>query len=425
LQTLRPRTYKYEPGPDSKRFHACEARHVVCIAPARSGKTFTLRHHVLEDAWNNPTDWVYLVCGPIYQQVKQTWMRPLIEMAKRLGIYKHHVYSPDNMLILKNGKVILFRSLNVPDTGIRSLDVYRLVIDEWTLCDKYACAVAEARLVLPESRSWKIATPKGTTNWVYHEHFGPDAKEHPNTDYIEFSILNNPVMTEEEVERMASEMDPLFYQQEVLAKWVNLTEHKIYHSFDYAQNVSEITERDGQQWYIGLDYNIDINAWVGCQYDPQLRVISVLYEGFGDRTTADAGRRILQQFGSTVFIADDASGRSRQQGDGKTQRELLNQVGLYSIAGNISNPRIERRHSVVNAHLLNGIGVTHLFIHPRCKRLIHELDNLTRKPNSMDVDTQGGKVGHITDALGYVVFNLSGGTAGWGPASQHTAQRIV
>jgi hypothetical protein len=351
--------------------------------------------------------------------LKEKWMHPLKDLASDLGIYKSHEFSGDKRLVLANGKKILFRSLEVPDKGVRSLDIYRLVIDEWTYCDKYACEVAEARLVLAESRSWKIATPNGTTSWVYNDHFGPDAKKHPNTEYLQFTTDNNPSLPKDFKEVKMGEMDILMYRQEVLAEWVNLCDTKIYYSFDMQRNVRPCQpprDADGrivEMVHVGLDYNVGIMANPHAWVDYRTNTIYVFDEGYGDKTTKDVGDRLKNTYGHTVHICDDASGNSRQQSDGKTQRQLLNQIGLFNVTGNISNPPIQKRQGLVNAYLCNGLGRAHLVIDPKCRRLIHELDNLTRKPNSLDTDTQGGKVGHITDALGYLVYNISGGRAAW------------
>jgi len=53
----------------------------------------------------------------------------------------------------------------------------------------------------------------------------------------------------------------------------------------------------------------------------------------------------------------------------------------------------------------NAKGVQRLFVDPRCVNLIRDLETRAYREGTREPDDYGD-VGHITDALGYVVYRL-------------------
>jgi hypothetical protein len=414
MKLLRPKDYV--PGEDSRAFHRCRAKNLIAIASIRSSKTYSLRREVVASAWNNQTPFGLLCMGPTFGQTYETLELPVYELAREWRLAgRGSLNKNEHKLTLNNGTPIYFRSAESADTGIRGLDIFKVAIDELTLCSRDAFDVALGRLLLTNGEMRAVGTPKGMSNWVFQTFFGPEKNVPPDTEFMKFRITNNPLITPEAIARLRATLDPLMARQEIDGDWVPLSDKVIYYAFERSRVVREVPKPPkGEPVYVFLDYNVGINAWCAAWKDFRTNRIYVFAEGYGDKTTAEAGRRILNQFGDRVIVIDDATGRNRQQGDAKTQREILQQVGIHSISTASSNPPVDKRQAVVNAHFLNGLGETHLFISPDCRKLIHECETLSRKPNSLDVDTQGGKAGHITDALGYGVYYLSGGSAAWG-----------
>lgn len=415
MALLKPNQYR--PGVNSQAFHRSRAKNLFVIASIRSSKTFTLQHEAIASAWNNETPFALLVMGPTFMQTRETLEEPIYELALDYKLCApRSLNKNEHKLTLRNGTPIYFRSGESADTGIRGLNIYKSIVDELTLCSEAAFDVAMGRLLLTNGEMRAVGTPQWYSNWVYQRLFSAEKNVPDGTEFMKFHISNNPLITEEAILRLRATLDPIMARREIDGEWVPMSDKQIYYAFDLARVVRDVpSPPPNEVVYIGLDYNVGINAWLAMWKDYKTNRTYVFDEGYGDKDTATAGRRIKEQFGDRAFIVDDASGNNRQQGDGKTQREILNQIGIYQIASYTSNPRVEKRQSVLNAHMLNGLGETHLFISPKCRKVIHELTTLSRKPNSFEVDTQGGKAGHITDALGYGVYYLSGGTAAWSP----------
>lgn len=407
------------------KMHRSKKKETLSIGAIRSSKTFSHRFQEIKKAWNNPyPDYVTLICGHEYPSVKMSLEYPITDHLLRLGLIESrdaHSYT-DHLTTLKNGRQILYRSLDNYDEAIRSLNVYTAFIHEITLCKKEAKDVVAGRLLLTNGQLYMEGTPKGTSNWVYQEYFADQKEsEHQNTEYVKYEVYDNPLITKEAVDDLRLLYDPLMARQEIDGEWVNLTADRVYYAFDPQINVREFDERNGQETYKFIDYNVGVNANLTAQfYDG---AIWILNEDVGCPTTRDVALRWKQQFAdraTNLFVIDDSnSGNASQQGEGKTNRAILQQNGITRIAGTTQNPGRVNRYANTNVWLCNGLGKPHVFIHPRCRKLISELTTLCYKKNSDHPDDMGGKSGHITDALGYGVFYLSGGHAAWEPKSLH------
>lgn len=402
----------YKPHANARKLHRSQAREVLIVAPIRSGKTYSLRYDIITTAWNNPNKkHTTLVTAPEYKQLEPLLEKPLAELLKEQRLLKWHNQSK-HLIMLKNGRTITCRALENYE-AIRGLDVFAAYVDEVTLARREAIDVVKGRLLTTNGQLKMAGTPKGTNNWVYDQYFGPDAIRPAHLEIIHYSIFDNPTITAEAVERIKADYDPLMVRQEIYAEWVNLWNRRVYYAFDEATNVKPFTFNHHEPVFIGLDYNIGINAWVAMQRDARRNWSFVFDEGTGARTTQELAAQIKSKFGTEVYIIDDATGSNRQQGDGKTQRQILAQCGLHKTTTNRSNPERVQRYANTNAHFENGVGNRHLFIDSKCKRLISELNNLVYYADSDVPDDRGGKMGHITDALGYVTYYLSGGRAAW------------
>lgn len=402
----------YQPSVNQLKAHQSDARELVVVSPARAGKSFFLRHEIVVNSWNAEMaqDAGNIVVAPTYKQVTEILEEPIVNLFDQLGLLAKHSYSA-HKTILKNGNIVYFRSLDNPDS-IRGLTGHRVYVDEAAYCGQEGIDVLRTRML--NSLDYKltlVTTPNGYNNWIYEKYFQNGPLE--NVDYVQFSIFDNPTITKKVVEELQASMDPLMARQEIFGEFINLTENTVYHSFSEANILpvdSKIQlDRLNFQLVIGLDYNIGVNAFVVLQ--KQGENIYVFAENTGTQTTLETGKKIYNDYYpmENLWIIDDASGRNRQQGTGQTNRQILRQCGIRNISENSSNPLRVDRFANTNAWLKNSLGQSRLFIHPNCKELINELRVYAYKKNSNETDDRGGKMGHLSDALGYAIWWLSRG----------------
>jgi hypothetical protein len=73
----------------------------------------------------------------------------------------------------------------------------------------------------------------------------------------------------------------------------------------------------------------------------------------------------------------------------------------YSIRSNSVNPAVRDRVNCVNSRLRNAAGDARLFIDPRCRELIRDLDEVAWRKS--DIDKSNPARTHSSDALGYFI----------------------
>ena len=205
-------------------------------------------------------------------------------------------------------------------------------------------------------------------------------------------------------------LDPLLARQEIYGEWVNLFQNQVYYAFS-EDIIGDFTFDDTSPVYIGLDFNVDKNAWAAFQRLSN-NTFKMIAEGYGAKTTADVAEQIKSKFGPQATIIPDATGSNRIQGVATTQFQLLRQAGLFNIIENRRNPDRLKRYAVVNAVLTNAIGEHRVYIDKSCKETIRELRELSFKPGTDKPDDKSNTVGHRTDAMGYALVYLTGNQVG-------------
>ena len=102
----------------------------------------------------------------------------------------------------------------------------------------------------------------------------------------------------------------------------------------------------------------------------------------------------------------DASSKARKTNTATTDYlEIVNTDMLKDIEVRIpsSNPPVHDRLAATNALICSRQQQRRLLVHPRCKNLIKDLKGRAYKPYTRQVSDKHDQ-GHITDALGYVVY---------------------
>jgi len=413
----------YVSGPDALRMHRLrhkrKAKEILVLAPIRSGKTLSIVFEAATVAWNNELDGGTFIGAPTYGMLRPLLMRPILSILERAGlIAEKNLSNGEARLKSRAGfsdesRWIFFRSLEVPD-HYRGLTVGPAFVDEAAYCQRYSIDILRERQLTTDGPLYMATTPKGRQNWVYNDYFAPGAehRDDPYFKYVRYSIYNNPRITKKAVERLRMKFDKRLAAQEIDAEFIDLFEDLVYYAF-HEVNVGRYKFNPNIPVYVGLDYNVGINAWCAVQRIGPA-TWAVVDEGEGLLSTKEVGRDLLDRFGPEVNVIDDASsGNARQQGDGRTNRQILAQVGIKHIASNTRNPLVQRRVTVVNACFEDGLGNNHLFIDENCVGTINELSTITYKEGTVKVDDQQRKRGHRTDALGYAVMWVTGGVLGW------------
>jgi len=407
---------EYSPLPSQARFHRSKARFKGFSGPVGSGKSQALCQEAIKLSYLNAGR-TGLLGAPTYQMLRDSTQTSLIEILEANGI-PYELKKSDNVLVLRDtGSRILLRSMEEYER-LRGTNLAWFGVDELTYCSEEAWLRLEARLRDPHASrlcGFAVWTPKGF-DWVYRRFI----KDPPSGyEVIIAQPMENRYILEripDFYERLKASYDERFYRQEVLGEYLATAEGRVYYAFDRAIHVRAV-EVDGNKPLLwALDFNVDPMCSVVAQRDgEELRVLDEIV--LRRSSTFEACEEFLNRYGrhgAGVVIYGDASGyRAQTSGlaDWEMVRRVLASRGYRPVWLKVArrNPAVKDRVALVNARLRNAKGEVRLFVDPKCRRLIEDLEEVVYKEGTAVIDKSSNpERTHLTDALGYLVWGEFG-----------------
>jgi hypothetical protein len=164
----------------------------------------------------------------------------------------------------------------------------------------------------------------------------------------------------------------------------------VYYGFSANNNIEEF-EPKTTPIKVGTDYNVNpiTSIKTYCEND----IIYVEDEIYIlNSNTYQLTDEIIKRWGMCDVIPD-ATGKARKTSATKTDHQIMRDGKLNVLY--TTNPHVKDRQNCVNGLFEKG----RIKIHPRCKMLIKDLEQLTH-------DNKDDLLSHISDALGYVCWKL-------------------
>jgi hypothetical protein len=161
-----------------------------------------------------------------------------------------------------------------------------------------------------------------------------------------------------------------------------------------------------------LDFNVDPMSSIVGQYSGGIfRVLDEIvlrHASTPEAVEAFTERYPRHALGVTVY--GDASGNSLKTSgvtDYQMIRDAFNEKGMTKVNYQVppSNPGVRDRINLTNAKLKSASGNTTLLVDPKCKELIQDLEQVSYKTGSTQVDKERDRMRtHSSDALGYLLW---------------------
>lgn len=448
--------WKYQPLPSQRNFHEAlldgSRRYLGFSGPIGSGKSRALAYQALFCASLNP-GLPGVLAAPTYPMLRDATLQGMFDVLAEEEIEYEHIKS-ENVLWLPDppffGARMLCRSLEEFER-LRGTNLAWFGIDELTYCPPQAWTRLEGRLRHPKATrraGFAVWTPKGY-DWVYERFIG---SRPPNYHCTLASPRENHHVAETGMyDALKDGYDAKLYKQEVLGEYLSLTSGAAYYSFDRKQNVREIGYDHRLPLCWALDFNInpmssvivqvaDLSDAMGVALTGkrtlEIRVLDELF--LRDSNTPEACEEFVEKCERftrpkplVVYVYGDASGSARQRAVGSGANSDWAVIKEYfqnrrdfrlSYKYKAANPAVKDRVGAVNSALCNSEGVRRLIVHPRCKNLIRDLEQVVFKPGTTQLDQSSDPMlTHISDALGYLVDTVAGIKEAGGPRSTWVA----
>lgn len=375
-----------------------------------------MRFLAVKKPWHDP---IYFYALPTYKMAKRIAWRHITRLIPKEWI-KGNLHESELRIDTVFGSSLYIVGLDKPS---------RIEGDQWDggvvdeSCDQKPGHFERSILPALSHRNgwcWRIGVPKragvGAAN--FKDFFKSGSIMSPEGPYIpavheSYAWSSEDILSEEQLKWARENLDPRDYNEQYRANWETIG-GAIFWAFDEVLNVQQCTYRPDLPLIIGSDFNVDPMAWIVAQQDPKHKdkLLSVLDEIWIRNTnTRETLDHLYNRYGkhpSGFLFMGDASSRSRNTRASESDYVQIRNDSRFATRQVIyprANPSLANRFAACNAAFRNAEGVRRVIVDPRCKNLIKDLTARAYVQGTTMPDDQGD-VGHITDALGYVIYQI-------------------
>jgi len=374
-----------------------------------SGKTYAFLHktfinHITKR--NNQDISNGWVIYPTNELAEELFVEPMRDIFERNGI--NYTYNIQKHKFKTPYGVIKIYQLQKPQRIIGAELTYigfdEFDVESWKNCDiAYKKAIGRMR-GSDNCEVYIVTSPEGFhyTHHQFVENFN-DSKA-----LIHGKTTDNVFLPDSYVELIEANYDKRMLQAYRDGQFVNIQNESTY-MFDRSKNVKQCEYDRSKPVRIGLDFNNDPMCAVlfnTYKTEPKVKIfdaISLSHQGQGDLLTSRMCATIKDKYPNHSYIVyPDASGFQRHTSAMLSDIDLIKQAG-FKVNVRKSNPPVTNRVNSVNK-MLEGNSITpNIIIDPRCKALIQDLEKVTNKQGTRDIDKSNKLLTHMTDALGYAI----------------------
>lgn len=397
-----PIKIKYNPLSTQSKFHQSQKSKVALIAGYGFGKTHSLVMHHFKLANLNRGCQLGLLC-PTLKMAKRDVM-PTFQQICRDNKIIHDYNKSDFSIYLPQTKTKTW-ILHGEDDGqsIRGPNLACVLINEFTLINEATYLAAIARIRDPKAKFRQLAM-SGT-----FEEFGGVYDLITNDDQFDIfygSTRENTHLPDSYVKMLESTYDSDMQKQYIEGQPVRRLGKAVCKKFSRSRHVSDSVRYSPeiQEIWISVDFNVDPMSAVIWAHQPNEKVKLLALESINlkDSDTPILSRyltnKLLEEYGKTpnqVSLFPDPAGAARKTVNAsKTDLHILRDFGFSDLRYTKS---IRSVKDCVNS-LEAMLDRDEIKIHPQCKDLIDDLEQVKWKDNGFEFDKTNPKRSHWIDS---------------------------
>lgn len=392
----------------------------------RAGKTFVGCFRLWTLAVNHPGIKLGYF-APTYPQITDIFYDTIAEVGEA---FSAHVGSPcwcDINISNKTVKLMVgrrcyatvkCRSMEHPHR-IVGFDISHALVDEIDTMKKEKADAAWKKIVARMSSvrdDYKVnsvdftTTPEGF-NWMY-DFFVKQLREKPEMQKYYALVKastrkNRKNLPADYIDKLYATYPENLVDAYVDGEFVNLTSGTVYKQFDRHLNRSNEEYKQGEQIYIGMDFNVGrMCAVVHVQREGKPHAVSEFINAYD---TPEMIRLIKQRYWrevsegefeklNDIYVYPDSSGKNRKSvGASETDISLLKKAG-FTVKAKPTNPAVKDRVNAMNAAFCNSKGERTLMINTRLcphyteklEQQVYDKNGQPEKDGTEDVNDAGG-----------------------------------
>lgn len=406
-------TRLYELTPRQIQYYKDNHRFVINPAGRRSRKTLIGKRKTLLRALQVPGR--YFHGAPTHKQAKDIFWDSLV---KDTSLFRVDKSETDLVVRLHNGSEIHVVGLDKPER-IEGQPWHGCHITEFGNLKSINVWTSNLRPVLSDTNGWALldGVPEGK-NFYYDLAVkacdGSLPKTLPNhgsfsecNEWAYFHWFSSDVLSPKEIEEVKKELDERTYRQEYEGSFESY-EGLAYKEFGQHNLDSNIIENKSVI-SIGMDFNVDpMTAVVGYVESDSFMQFDEIF--LNNSNTFEMRDEILRRYKDPkrIVIYPDSTGDSERSNATKTDIQILKDAG-FKVRANSANPPQRDRINTVNSFIKDrGVKTRYKVNQNRCPKTINDMNKReSMSDGRLNKDQEKElKIGHISDALGYLVFYL-------------------
>lgn len=354
-----------------------------------------------------------LIGAPTYPMLRDATMTSFLEVLDGNRI-RHELNKSESFLVMKDTRSkIYFRAVDDFER-LRGTNLAWFGLDELTYTAEEAWLRLEGRLRDPSAArlcGFGVWTPKGF-DWVYRRFIRNAVAGYEVVVATPFENRHVLDKVPDFYERLRGSYDARFFEQEALGEYLNVQAGVVYPEFERGRNVREMAVDPALPLFWALDFNVDpMCSIVAQKTSEEVRVLDELVLSRASTLQAcEEFHARYPQHEAGVVIYGDATGQRLQTAgttDYQIVKEFFRRTAYRGVKFRVpaSNPSVRERIALVNAKLFSAAEDVRLFVHPRCRGLVTDFEEVTYKPDTSVLDKERDpKRTHLSDALGYLIW---------------------
>jgi len=388
------------------------SEHEEVLAGRGSGKTVLCRRKMILDMalakpWNDP---LYFYVLPTFQQAKRVaWFPFLRDVPTNWYNPRTGINRTDLSIELYNGSKLYIVGADKP-ARLEGNQADWVMVDEGS--DQRPGLVENTifpMLTRKKGRFTRLGIPKrsGIGRVEFREYFERGMRGDSNIRSFFWKTIETCTPEEVETIRIKREkMDPKNYEEQYEAKWLDVG-GSVYYNFSQDNLNPDIVYNPALEIVVGCDFNITPMCWtLGHFIDDKLYIFDEIYlEETNTQATMDYLHAKFYTHMAGWRFFGDASGRARKTSATRSDYAIIKndaRFGQKKVFFPARNPHVRDRIASVNRAFKSANNNIHCYIHPKCHKLINDLNSMTYIENTMELeDYSGTKIGHMVDAFGY------------------------
>lgn len=366
------------------------ARYKVICSGRRWGKSYFSLMYLLHKSFKpNERRWVIF---PTYRQAKMVSWSILknIFAGKPVSINETEL-----SITLSNGAKVELKGADKPDS-LRGVSTTMVVLDEYSYMKENVWGeIIQPTLAETKGSALFVGTPTGVQNHFY-DLFVKGQSEGGDYKSWQFTTLDGGFISAEEVENAKKNLDKRTFQQEYEASFLTAA-NRVAYNFNRDIHCKVMEKSPRMFW--GVDFGVASYMTAVLMCENTAGEIYVFDEiGLQNSNTFELAQR-MKQIAPGLPCYPDPAGKARTSNSTKSDHIILQEAG-FTVISKKANPTQKDRMNALNRMLEDATGKHKLFVNPKCKNLIRDLELCTLE-NGQILKTE--TLSHFLDGLMYPI----------------------